>query len=85
MSNAVKADEAALAAMHGLFAQVLLQKLKTGDLEKGDLNVIRQFLKDNAIDCYGPSNEVMNGIAANLPSFEAEEGSNIIPLEAAYA
>lgn len=77
-----KADESTLSAMHGLFAEVLLQKLRTGDLDKGDLNVIRQFLKDNAIDCYGPANETLGSIASELPSFTEEQGEmgNVIPL-----
>ena len=79
-----KADEATLSNMHGLFAEVLLHKLKTGDLEKGDLNVIRQFLKDNNIDCYGPANATLGAIAGQLPKFEEEEGSNIIYMEAAH-
>lgn len=75
------ADEETLASMHALFAQVLLQKLKTGDLDKGDLNVIRQFLKDNAIDCYGPANSTIGAIAADLPSFEddTEDIVTILP------
>ena len=83
-----KADEATLASLHGLLAEVLLTKLRTGNLEKGDLNVIRQFLKDNAIDCYGPANETLGSIAAELPSFseENEDASDymghIIPLGA---
>lgn len=78
-----KANEDTLASMHGLFAQVLLEKLRTGDLEKGDLNVIRQFLKDNAIDCYGPADQTLVDISASLPTFEEDDDdtmSNIIDI-----
>lgn len=72
-----KADEQKLSSLHGLLAEVLLNKLRTGDLEKGDLNVIRQFLKDNSIDCYGPENRTFNDIASELPKFE---GMDELPL-----
>jgi len=79
-----KADEAALGELHGLFASLLLNKLKTGDIAYGDLNVIRQFLRDNAIDCYGPANETMTSIAAELPKFDEENDvpGNVIPMAA---
>ena len=75
-----KADENMLAEMHGLMAQVMLEKLRTRTLDKGDLNVIRQFLKDNAIDCYGPANEALGSIASELPKFDDEDVSNVITL-----
>ena len=78
MSSMSKADEATLSSMHGLFAEVLLHKLRTGDLEKGDLNVIRQFLKDNAIDCYGPANATLGAIADELPSFNDEADADVM-------
>ena len=79
-----KATESSLGELHGLLAKVLLHKLKTGDLDKGDLNVIRQFLRDNNIDCYGPSNSMMTSIATELPKFdeENEDISNVIPMAA---
>ena len=79
-----KATESSLSELHGLLAEVLLTKLKTGDLEKGDLNVIRQFLRDNGIDCYGPSNTTLTSIATELPKFsdEDEDIGNIIPMTA---
>lgn len=77
-----KATESSLSELHGLLAEVLLAKLRTGNLEKGDLNVIRQFLRDNGIDCYGHSNETMTSIASELPKFsdEDDEIDNVIPL-----
>lgn len=68
-----KASEVALSTLHGLLAEHFLKKLRSGDLEKGDLNVIRQFLKDNSIDCYGPGNETLGSIADELPQFDVED------------
>lgn len=68
-----KASEVALSTLHGLLAEHFLKKLRSGDLEKGDLNVIRQFLKDNSIDCYGPGDETLGSIADELPQFDTED------------
>ena len=81
------ANEEVLSVLHGLLAEHFLKKLRSGDLERGDLNVIRQFLKDNNIDCYGPGNETLGSIADELPQFDVEDmgleegaGRTIIPL-----
>lgn len=83
-NKSAKADEAVLSEMHGLMAQVMLEKLRTGNLVKGDLNVIRQFLKDNAIDCYGPENETLGSIVSELPKFDTDfedAYGTVIPLK----
>lgn len=67
------ANEEVLSTLHGLLAEHFLKKLRSGALEKGDLNVIRQFLKDNNIDCYGPGNETLGSIADELPQFDVED------------
>lgn len=67
------ANEEVLSVLHGLLAEHLLKKLRSGDLERGDLNVIRQFLKDNSIDCYGPGDETLGSIADELPQFDTED------------
>ena len=42
--------EKILEELHNDLAQHLLTQLKSGELRAADLNVIRQFLKDNGID-----------------------------------
>ena len=74
-----KASEGALSTLHGLLAEHFLKKLRSGDLEKGDLNVIRQFLKDNSIDCYGPGDETLGSIADELPQFDTADMGCIQP------
>ena len=74
-----KASEVALSTLHGLLAEHFLKKLRSGDLEKGDLNVIRQFLKDNSIDCYGPGDETLGSIADELPQFDTADMGCVQP------
>lgn len=71
-----RASETALAGLHGLFAQHLLNRLKSGEVTTQELNTIRQFLKDNGIECIGEMNSTIVDITAHLPSFNEEnEGS----------
>lgn len=71
-----RASETALAGLHGLFAQHLLNRLKSGEVTTQELNTIRQFLKDNGIECIGEMNSTIVDITAHLPSFfEENEGS----------
>lgn len=57
-----RGTEAELAGLHGLLSQYFSARLNSGEaLTSSELNVIRQFLKDNGIDCVG---------SENLPSFD---------------
>ncbi len=72
-----KASEGALSDLHGVFALHCMERLKSGDCTASDMNVIRQFLKDNGINCIGPgSPEIMelSSLAEKipLPQFEDE-------------
>ncbi len=40
-----------LNTMHYELAKLLVDKIKTGEAKAGDLNVARQFLKDNGVEC----------------------------------
>lgn len=48
-----KATEEALASLHGALAEAMKLKLADGTATASDLNVIRQFLKDNGINADG--------------------------------
>ena len=65
-----RATEKALADLHGVLALHMMERLRAGDCTASDLNVIRQFLKDNGIDCIGAADETLQGIAAELPQFD---------------
>ncbi|MDE7064398.1 MAG: hypothetical protein K2O70_02865 [Desulfovibrionaceae bacterium] len=70
MYNDNRAPEEVLASLHGEFANFLAQRLKSGEVTGAELNCIRQFLKDNGIDCVGRENPDISDITANLPAFE---------------
>lgn len=65
-----RATEGALGELHEMFAKVLMDKLKSGECTSSELNVIRQFLKDNNIECVGEENDTINNILETLPAFE---------------
>ncbi|WP_298996916.1 hypothetical protein [uncultured Desulfovibrio sp.] len=80
-----RGTEDMLADLHGLmasyFKDVLSNSRATGEpLPPATLNAIRQFLKDNGIDCVGRNNADMNDITRDLPTFEEDEaGEGISP------
>ena len=65
-----RASENKLADLHGTLALHFMERLRSGDCTASDLNVIRQFLKDNGIDCVGADNPELQGIVADLPQFD---------------
>lgn len=71
-----KATEEALASLHGALAEAMKLKLADGTATASDLNVIRQFLKDNGINADGEKDPAIQSIADDLPDL----GDNITPL-----
>ncbi len=82
MSNATVND---LGELHGIIARTLRDQIKDGVTIEGKdgslqmisapasvLNVARQFLRDNNIECDGSNNEDIKGLVEDLP-FETEE------------
>jgi hypothetical protein len=54
--------------LHGLLLRFITNKLRDEDeVNPALLNVARQFLKDNNINCDGPSNEGFKKLAESLP------------------
>lgn len=81
--NKKRGTEAELAGLHGLLSQYFSARLNSGEpLTPSELNVIRQFLKDNGIDCVGSENPVINDIVESLPTFadsgEGDEGDRLL-------
>lgn len=73
------ATEQELAALHGALARQMAHMLTSGEpFPPAALSAIRQFLKDNGIDCIGRSNPGLNDIAKDLPVFEPEGGDEVI-------
>ena len=51
-------------------AKHILDLIKSGEAKAGDLNVARQFLKDNGIECIPVENNPIEDLMTNLPDLE---------------
>ena len=60
-----------LESLHTLLAKELTEKIKSGEAKAGDLNVARQFLKDNGIECIPVEKNPMQELMENLPDLDA--------------
>ena len=60
-----------LEQLHLVLAQELLDKVKSGEAKAGDLNVARQFLKDNGVECLPVEKNPMQELMENLPDLDA--------------
>lgn len=59
-----------LLELHNLLASKLLEKIKETDVKASDLNVARQFLKDNNIDGVPVDNSPLQKLVEELPFAE---------------
>ena len=64
MSNGTVND---LGELHGLLARTLAENIKSGEATPAHLNVARQFLRDNNIECLGTNNEDRKSLGEELP------------------
>ena len=69
-------NKKALESLHTVLVQELLDIIRAGDAKPSDLNVARQFLKDNGIECIPAPESPFGDLMASLPDLEA-----IHPLE----
>ena len=60
-----------LETLHECLAKELLGKIKSGEAKAGDLNVARQFLKDNGVECLPVEKNPMQELMQNLPDLDA--------------
>ena len=60
-----------LNTLHLCLAKELLGKIQSGEAKAGDLNVARQFLKDNGVECIPIENNPMQELMENLPDLDA--------------
>ena len=56
-----------LKELHAVLAEKLLQKVKDPDAKSSDLNVARQFLKDNGIDAVPTDGSPLKKLVDELP------------------
>jgi len=59
-----------LLELHSLLATKLLDKIKDDDVKASDLNVARQFLKDNGIDGLPTNDNPLQQLVDELPFAE---------------
>ena len=71
-----KDTEQVLSDLHSNLASVLGDILNSGEASTGDLNVIRQFLKDNQITAQPAEDTPFGDLARSLPDIE-----NVIELK----
>tara|TARA_R100000742_G_C4225108_1_gene47917 strand:+ start:263 stop:490 length:228 start_codon:yes stop_codon:yes gene_type:complete len=65
-----------LADVHELLAEWCLERLREGDATAADLNIIRQFLKDNQISAQPVEETSFGELAKALPDIE-----NVVSLQ----
>jgi len=61
-----------LKELHEVLAEELLKRVKDPEAKASDLNVARQFLKDNGIEAIPTDNSPLKSLVDELP-FETEE------------
>ena len=66
-----------LKTIHYELAKHILDLIKSGEAKAGDLNVARQFLKDNGIECIPVENNPMEDLMNNLPDLETIPSSEL--------
>lgn len=65
--------EKILSELHENLANKLLAKVKSGEVTAAELNVARQFLKDNNIDAVPKEGSPLQNLTDALPFTGAEE------------
>ena len=66
-----------LKTIHYELAKHILDLIKSGEAKAGALNVARQFLKDNGIECIPVENNPMEDLMNNLPDLETITSSEL--------
>ena len=67
-----------LKELHTRLAERLLDRIKEKDVKASDLNVARQFLRDNNIDCVPVEGNPLQKLADELP-FRIPEAKEKLP------
>jgi hypothetical protein len=67
-------DKKILEQIHTALSSELLRKIQDGSATATELNVARQFLKDNGVDCAPEASQPMLNLARIMP-FDEEEAA----------
>ena len=65
-----------LKELHGVLAEELLKRVKDPEAKSSDLNVARQFLRDNGIDAVPTKDSPLSKLIEELPFDEKRKTSN---------
>ena len=65
-------DKSDLSKLHDAIAKVLLDRIESGEASSSELNVARQFLRDNGIDANTGQSKPLLNLAKVLP-FDPEK------------
>ena len=65
-------SDSKLRELHGILAEKLLEKVKNPQCKSADLNVARQFLRDNGIDAVPVDNSPLQKLMDEMP-FEVKK------------
>ena len=59
-----------LETLHTVLIKELLGRIESGEAKPSDLNVARQLLKDNGIECIPTEKSPMEDLMSNLPDLD---------------
>ena len=62
-----KLSDSKLRELHGILAEKLLEKVKDPECKSADLNVARQFLRDNGIDAVPTEDSPLQKLIDEMP------------------
>jgi len=65
-----------LESLHTVLTQELLNRVRSGEATAGDLNVARQFLRDNHIEASPVEDSPLKNLLESLPPPESVESCN---------
>ena len=65
--------EDSLKELHTRLAERLLERIKEKDVKASDLNVARQFLRDNGIDAVPADNSPLQNLIDEMPFDEKQK------------
>ena len=60
-------SDSKLRELHGILAEKLLEKVQDPEAKSADLNVARQFLRDNGIDAVPTDNSPLQRLIDEMP------------------
>ena len=66
--------EKVLESLHTELGSTLLAKIRSGEATASDLNVARQFLKDNGIDGVKKPGSPLANLVSEIPFTESNDG-----------